>query len=403
MRAGVAIVGGGIMGAWALLEASRGADPLGSPAVMFESAPSDGLAVVASGLVSEAFVDPQLGAMARRGMREVANFETNTGRAIHFARPGALVLGPRDLEGIAAALKTRRLDGAVLLRGKELRRAFRGLDLGAEEGALWLPDVGQLAAERYLSELLGLARTRGAITRMGTAIENICLEGGKVVGLETSHGFCETGQVIVTAVCPGVKSSIESVLGNLEQKSVQRCRFDSPLVAEEAGQVQNSTSEGTADLFEDPARLESFFTAAEPPIHAHPALVDCANGLAVTCAPMAGQLHAMAIHGDAPLCRGANFSADALANINSRLPFHGDSLVPAASGEQHIEQTEFLQRPSGSPLICEVPGAKGLFVALGLGERSIELAPSLAEGLQQLTTGRPLSAFSPDLFGLGIG
>jgi glycine/D-amino acid oxidase-like deaminating enzyme len=83
--------------------------------------------------------------------------------------------------------------------------------------------------------------------------------------------------------------------------------------------------------------------------------------------------------------------------VLERLPFHGDSLEMALE----VEHVELMERESGSPVVSAVPGVEGLFVALGLGERGVELAPGLAEGLCQMIEGQPVAAFDPAVMDLG--
>jgi len=395
MRAGVAIVGGGIMGAWAVLEASRGADPLAGPAVLFDGDASDGPELPDCGLASEAFVAPELVGLARRGMREVAGFETNTGRAVEFGRPGAVVLGAERAEHVQNSLLERRIEGVDALDGSDLAGKFYGLALDEGEGGLWLPHVAHLDVEMYYTELLGLARTRGAITRFGTSVSGVRVELGKVVGLETSRGFCETKRVVVTA--PQYVGLTEMDLG-LVSKSVERWRFRAPLVVEEAGcGMESLGAGGVGELLSDPAKVESFFAPGEGPVYAHPALVDLGRRFRVWCDPQNGTLVATGCSDDGRLGGGGRFSSSALELVLERLPFHGDSLEMALE----VEHVELMERESGSPVVSAVPGVEGLFVALGLGERGVELAPGLAEGLCQMIEGQPVAAFDPAVMDLG--
>ena len=287
MYAGVAIVGGGIMGAWAALEACRGADPLREPAVLFEGTGSHELDAADSGLISEAFVPAALRNLARVGVREAASFETNTGRQVQFGWSGALVLGSEDVDVRLAQLLARRVE-AVVVEGAGLTRKVYGVAAEEAERGIWVPQVGHVDVKTYLAELLGLARTRGAITRFGTEVTAIRVRGGRVVGLETSRGFCETKRVVVAAsTCvPLVEEAAGLSLG-LVGRTVGSCKFHSPLVVEEAGIGEGSAGD-LGDALLDPSKVESFFGPGEAPTYAHAAVVDLVRGVEICCEPALG-------------------------------------------------------------------------------------------------------------------
>lgn len=402
MRAGVAIVGGGIVAAWTLVEASRRAHPLSGPALLLDEVGSPGRVPAACGLASEAFVHPSLAGLARYGIAVAANFETTMGRKIHFGRPGALVLGLADPGRVAQQLADQRILGAKVLDAAGAEAVFRGIELGPGEEALWLESAAHLDPATYHTQLLELARTLGAITRFRSGAQSLRLEGGRVTGLVTDTGPVETERVIVTSMAalerllagPDLASNkaCASFLGQLHGASSKitsaNQHFASPLVMDDAGLgVANPST--VADIFADPSRLESYFTPGEALTYSHPALVDLSAGALVTCSPAAGQLHVAGVSSILPELRGGALPADPLGWMRSRLPFHGDTPRP------HSDPTEVSSgaRTSGLPVAGRVPGVEGLFLAIASGERAVELGPSLGEGIAQLAFGEPLVAF----------
>lgn len=395
-------MGGEILGAWTLVEASRRAHPLSGPALLLDEAGSIGRVAAASGLASEAFVHPSLAGLARHGIDVAAKFETTMGRKVHFGRPGALVLGLTDPRRVAQQMADHRIDGATVLDAAGAGAVFRGIELDPGEEALWLETAAHLDSSTYLTQLLELARTLGAITRFRSKAQGLRLEDGRVTGLETNAGTVETKRVIVTSM-----GALERILADPELASNEACasflrkvqeetstagsanqRFISPLVADDAGPGAGKQAL-VADIFADPGRLESFFTPGEAPTYSHPALVDLAAGAQVTCAPAAGQLRVAGVSSMLPELRGGALPEDPLAWIHTRLPFHGDTLKPESSPAE----LTFSGRTSGLPVAGPVPGVKGLFLALASAERAVELAPSLGEGVAQLAFGEPLVAF----------
>jgi glycine/D-amino acid oxidase-like deaminating enzyme len=86
------------------------------------------------------------------------------------------VIGPETLGGLAPALDTSQVLAAK-----------------------WTPGDGQLNPFKLVYGLLEAAREAGARTVSGVRVERLLVRGGRVAGVDTSHGTVEAGAVLVAA------------------------------------------------------------------------------------------------------------------------------------------------------------------------------------------------------------
>ena len=378
MRAGVAVVGGGPLGAWLALEAAGDGDPLRAPVVLLEAgdlaAAAGPLELVDPGgdlgPVLDPGLDPRLAPLLRDGARALANIEPQTGRPVGHGRPGAVLVG----------------DTSSVERGEPVDAAWlerRGL--APPSPARVVPDLAVVDPVRTHAEVLALARTRGAITRPGTTALALSVEGGRVVGLETDRGSVATERVVLC--CP--RSAGELLAGAglpvppLVLEPWREAAYPAPLVRAEAG-LGDLPPGGLAELTADPSALEAFFASGEPVEAPHPALLDLATGGLAAANPLAGELVLLA--------RGPDRAPEELL---SWLPVHGD-LGPARPRAGVADRSA-----DGLPWVGRQPDLAGLWLGLGLGRAAGVLAPALAPGLAADLEGRPVAAYDPTLLAPG--
>ena len=370
MRAGIAIVGGGMVGAWVASELARRADPLRAPVVLFEAGPLEDCAPARVPLVGGSAEDGPLRPALVDGARAIEQFETLVGRGIGFGRPGWLLLGVGASDGGDLSAPAYSL----------------GMDESALEGALWLPDAGTFDPVRLHAEVLGLGRTRGMVTRQGVRVEALVRDAsGRIIGLETSRGSVEVEAVLIAD--PAAASRLAPGLGFIFETSERpEVRLRSPLFAgphAPLGSLRGSSHE----LFEvaaDPESLDAFFGAGEALEFPHPALSTA--DLDVMPDALMGELVVAAA------------GAIDLAGLRGRLAQLAS--VFGELGEPSLERRVVLtMTPSRRPVLADLGG--GLFVGLALGLHEAQLAAGLAPGLVALLHGEPVAAFDPAAFAPG--
>lgn len=375
MRAGIAILGGGAIGAWAANELARWADPLRAPVVLFHEGD---LASAAPATACLEPGEPRDGALRPTlidGERAIAQFEVQIGRGVGFGRPGLLRLGGSGRGSEAGQRAPAHL-------AHEL-----GLAREALEAATWSERAGLCDAERLHLEVLSLARTRGAITRPGVTVEALRLDPrtGAVVGIETSQGFCEVSQLLVAD--PKIAGRLVPDLARGLQTS-ERLEVHWAAPALGAAQGTAGPKGGLAELFElgaDPESLETFFGAGEELEYAHCCLVQqtTEDGAALELFPDP-QTGSMIVATQGPVLEREQLLA----------------LVPslrALETERRRRRVQVTESADGLPIVGAHAEIPGLFVALGAGRRAAQVAAGLAPGIAAMLRGEAIAAFDPAL------
>jgi glycine/D-amino acid oxidase-like deaminating enzyme len=200
------IVGGGIMGTSIAIETARRSDPLREPVVLFERAEIGAGSSGASGaILRQHYADRPVAAMARDSLREYASFETRTGRTIGFLRTGVMTLaGPDRPEWIerikrTVAMLTEIGVRAEVVEAERIRELVPGIRVSQGAVGSWERDAGHVSPKATLAAFASLARSYGAVTRLGVAVEEILVENGRVTGVRTTDGDCVADRVVVGA------------------------------------------------------------------------------------------------------------------------------------------------------------------------------------------------------------
>ncbi len=381
LHAGVAIIGGGPMGAWLALEATRGLDPLRAPAVLFDGGDLTGvagplLAFDPDGRVTHG-LPADLSPLLRDGAAALANFEPQTGRPIGHCTAGLVLAGGDSELG-------EPVDAAWLER--------RGL--AAAGAARHLPAGAIVDPVRTHAEVLALARTRGAITRPGTSVRALVVEDGRVVGLETDRGPCTADHVVLTSATAAAALLPELLLPLIDEPWIQQAH-GSRLVRAEAGLPETGTAAlppgGLTELHTDPMALEAFFATGEPLDAPHPALL-WPDGRLVAPNPAAGTLVLVSPDGTpdgTPDETPGDTNPDAPSEARTHAPGHTDLDPPTTTRGSHQ------RTPDGLPLVGPASPHANLWLALGLSRAAPLLAPAIAPGLFAQLLGNPVAPFDP--------
>lgn len=394
MKSKILIIGGGVVGVSIAHRLAQRTDPLKEPVTLLErdqigGGPSGRF----SAILSAAGFPDDVALLAKESVRFYRRFEATSGRSIGSIKTGVLTLAGADQETFRADLESTaaQLRGmgvpAQLLDEQGISEHASGIVVAPGTLGLWEPDGGVLDPAATIAGLTSLARSYGAITRLGVSVEELIVEDGAVRGVRTNEGDFTAEHVIVSA-------------GAWSKKLLEPLGVELPLVSRLAETVffampreDFPTSERPVDasretmsfdIEEDPFELKA---SAELVQSGHPAIVDLEHGF---------------------VCRGESAMARAwLERLPSLLKSVEDfeSLPESVSEEtrkwahealaarlpEYTERAEVGMQTGvrtgtrdGRPLVGEIPGVKGLFVATGFGGYDYTLAPGLGEMVAQM-------------------
>jgi len=405
MRARILIVGGGIMGiSTALRCAQRTADPNRDAVVLIErkhlGAGSSGRS---GAILRQHYHDAPVARMARDSLREYAGFEERTGLPLGFHRTGVLTLaGPAQpdwCERIRANVAMLRDLGieTELVDAARMRALVPGIRVAEGAVGAWEPGGGFVDPNRTLDSFAKLARSHGAVTRLGVALTGIRVVDGRVSGARTSEGDYECEQLVVVAG-PWTRALFREIGVELPLKVVrpENHYLGVPEMAgEEAEASSNRRPFSLEDLHErrDPTRSLRGL---------HPVLIDLEHGFYARCDPA----HARTRVGHVDYDDDHELAdPDALdetvsdelkrwtrAALAQRLPPYADR--PDAGSIA----AWYTLTPDAQALIGPVPGIAGLFVVSGFSGHGFKLGPSVGEGVAQMLFDEPVTALDPQFF-----
>jgi len=385
MRAGVVVIGGGIMGvraAWAL---ARGIEPSRGPVLLLERRE---LAAGSSGrsgaVLRQHYSDPQVAAMARDSLAEYSSLESSAGKAIGFQRCGVLTIaGPRVpamLERVRANVAMQQALGidTRLVDAREIRRLVPGIHVDEAAIAAFEPGAGFCDPLRAVRAFGELAREAGAEIRIGIEARHLMIESGRVRGIETDSGRIEVDAVVLAA-------------GPWTQRVLEPSGLSLPL---QVVRPQQHFVDGPKLPHEPAPDLEARAW--------HPVLLDLELGYYTRCEPsrLRTRIGALEHASDEPVPDpdrfdervDPRFTRWARARLEQRLPEY------RTRADQAAQAALYTLTPDSQPILGTLPGVEGLYVAAGFSGHGFKLAPSVGEGLAQLALGQPLHAFDPTFF-----
>jgi glycine/D-amino acid oxidase-like deaminating enzyme len=419
MKSKIVIVGGGVMGLSIAHQAARRCEALSEPVVLFERGELGAGSSGRSGAILRQFyADRETAGMARDCLRFFGGFQRNTGRSVGFRQTGVLTLvdggsaADRELLEQAVAMmssigiEVQRLDAA------EIREAVPGIVV--DDGVLgaFEPKAGLVDAERTIDAFGALAREAGAVTRVGVAVERIAVEGGRVTGVETSEGFCETRQVVVAAG-PWSRDLLAAAGVDLPLTVV---RPENAFLGMPAGPREEEEDDPTSladvslgstafvSLSQVASNLDARFAVNEASsvAAAHPVLLDVDRGAYVKCEPDRGRTRVgrMTLAEDQELADpdaldeavDPRFVAWARERVVGRLP------VYAEEPDVGAQAAWYTMTPDAQAVIGPAPGVEGLWVVTGFSGHGFKLSPAIGEGVAQMVFGDKVSAFDPAFF-----
>ena len=368
----IAIIGGGIMGASTAYHlARRGC----SDVVILEK---DLLAQASTGLsaggIRQQFSHPANIRLSQEAVRVFARFEEEFGVDTQFRQVGYLFLAQSEevwQEFVANVEVQHRFDVPVEeLSPDEIKRRWPYLNVEDLRGGTFCAEDGY--ADPYTAAM-GFAR---AARRLGVRIEEqtqvagIRIEGGRVRGVETTRGPISTTVVV-------------NVAGAWGGEVGRMAGFDLPV---------------------RPYRRQVFMTQAFDPIPKPvPMILDIEP--------------AFYFRGEGPGILTGMSDLDEPSSFNTNVDYRFmERVIDAAVHRAPIlEQAEILRgwgglyaiTPDDNPIIGPLPGAEGLFCAIGFSGHGFQQSPTVGRILSELIldgrTDFDLSPFAHDRFDKVVG
>jgi 4-methylaminobutanoate oxidase (formaldehyde-forming) len=198
-RTEVLVIGGGIVGCSVAYHLTRRG--ITDVTVLEQGELTGGTTWHAAGLVSQLKASHSLTRLATYSARLYEELEDETGQATGYRVAGSISVASDGerweeiLRGVSMA-KTCDVDTEVidLDRAKELFPLLNTDDL---VGALYIPRDGQTSPVDTTLSLAKGAKARGARIVEGVAVERLVAEAGKIVGVDTEHGYIEAETVVL--------------------------------------------------------------------------------------------------------------------------------------------------------------------------------------------------------------
>jgi glycine/D-amino acid oxidase-like deaminating enzyme len=413
MRAKTVILGGGVIGCAIAWKLAKRSDPLAEPVVLLERADLGAGSSGRSGaILRQLYGDPRVALMARDSLREFAGFEGKTARPIGFRRSGLLsIAGPKRPEWVERLREAHaRLLGVgidVRLVGPaEMHALIPGLRIDDGSLGVWEPDAGFVDPQRTVESFAALARTYGAITRLGAEARAIRVANGRVTGVETNGESYEADNVVVCAG-PWSRKILSAAGIELPLRALQPGNhfLRLPISYHEGGATgEAGRRPGGVDL-EDPLEALSEQISGQggaEEARIHPVILDLEEMFYARCEPNQHRTrighvdheHDVELQDPDDLVEEVPAAERAWARgaISSRMPVYGrEPDVASQAGWYTLT-------PDMMPVVGALPETAGLYVATGFSGHGFKLAPSVGEGVAQLLQGERVTAFDPELF-----
>lgn len=361
------VVGGGIVGLSVALFAARE----GLSVVLVDPRPFGSASTARSGaLIRTHYPTAGEAVLARQGLELFERFDEVVGGPSGFRRCGFAYVptGEELADGSFAARMEMLVAHGIetrIVEADELATIDPAIDLSDVGVAAYEPRSGYADPAQTTASLANAARAAGAELRLGVAVPGLRVDGGLVVGAETSAGFVAAGAV---CVCAGVRSAEICASAGLTL----------PLQATAIG------------LLTVPRRVDG-----------HLMVIDAPGGVYFRPDAPRATMVGLRAFGDVvldpptedPSPPGPAFHAEALAALARRLPSSAGATVVAGRAGQ-LDMT-----PDGRPLLGPT-SVEGLWLSCGWSGTGFKTGPSAGLALARwIASGSPtepaLSEFSP--------
>lgn len=197
--ADVIIIGGGIMGTAAAYHLAKQKVGVTLLEKTHLGAGSTGLT---GGIIRQHYSIETVARMALRALNVWENFDEVVGGEVGFSKTGVVFLTVADgAAGMAANIQMQQSLGirTELLDGPALRELAPYLVTEDVVAAAYEPDGGVADGSMACNAFAARAKELGATIRQGVVVSGIRIQGGRVVGVDTSDGQINAPVVVNTA------------------------------------------------------------------------------------------------------------------------------------------------------------------------------------------------------------
>jgi glycine/D-amino acid oxidase-like deaminating enzyme len=341
--------------------------------------------------------------MARDSLREYASFEMRTGNPIGFQRTGVLTLAgphqPEWCERIRANVAMLRDLGVdtELVDSARMRTLVPGIEVADGSVGAWEPGGGFVDPMRTVEAFAKLARSRGASTRLGVALEEVVVANGKVVGARTSEGDYKVEHLVLVAG-PWTRALLRPLGIDIPLKVV---RPENHYIGVPEMHVDERYFQPRHTYLTPEEAQEARGT---PPVirGLHPVLIDLELGYYARCEP----LHARTRVGH------VDYDDDRELDDPDELDEHvGPELVNWSRGALAKRIPAYAERPDAGSIaawytltpdaqavIGPAPGIENLWIVTGFSGHGFKLGPSVGEGVAQMIAGEAVTGFDRAFF-----
>ena len=202
-HASVVVIGGGVMGCSTLYHLAKVG--VGDAILLERNQLTSGTTWHSAGHVRTLRSSQNMSRLIEYSVQLYADLEAETGQATGWINTGSFFIATnqdrlthiRRQEALAHAFGVR----AQSISAGEAKERWPLLNVEDVIGAVWSPDDGRVNPSDLCAALVKGARARGAAIFEDTAVTGVVVEGGRVVGVETSRGTVRCDAV---ALCTGL-------------------------------------------------------------------------------------------------------------------------------------------------------------------------------------------------------
>ena len=363
------VIGGGIMGGWIALELAEAG--VGEILLIEKRYPGAGSTGKSGAILRQHYSHHTSIAMARHSLGRYAAFEEEHGLDIGFRRVGMVFIAHADhradLEANVALQRENGVDASVI-GAAELRELEPAGSFAAEDFAAWEPEAGYVHPVKSVHACLEVAKRRGVTVRVGAAVRQIEVAGGRATGVRLDDGTrIEAGHVI-NAAGPWAKSLVSAIAPDVPLRAIrpEQAYFEPPVGAGERRTIYGDMVTGMYWKPEDAGwtRVGQLSFDDDPEVDPD--------------------------HYDEGVS-GA-FISRARCRLSQRIPAYRQS--PSWGGCGAL----YTVTPDARAIIGPVGGIEGLTLVSGFSGHGFKMGPAVGRGVAGLVSGTDGGPFDPAFF-----
>jgi len=367
----VIVIGGGIMGCSSAFQLAK----RGLKVALVEKANiGEGPSGKSSAIIRQHYSNELTARMALYSLRVFQDFEERVGGECGFTRTGfVVVVEAKDREGLEANMAMQRRVGiqTELVSPEALREIMPGVETADLVAAAYEPESGYADPYLTVNSYAQAARRLGVKVYQNTEVVGIRFKKGRVVGVETTGGKLDAGQVLA---CTGAWSARVTAMAGIGVP-INSCRV----------QV-------------------AFFRRPEGYEAPHPVVADFINATyfrsetgGLTLVGLVDPSEANAVVDPDNYSEGVDF--DFILDAGERLVRRYPPMERSDSAGGYAAL--YAVTPDWHPIVDEVPVGSGFFVCAGFSGHGFKLGPAVGVMTADMLTGASEPEFDPHFFRLG--